>query len=208
MNGRELTVLLAPVTTTLEDGADEFRRLDAAVGDGDLGITVAAGAAAVRSAATDLPADVAVADVLRSAAKEIARANPSTMSALLAGGFLQAAKEVGDDPVDLAGAVRAGRAIFDSIATKGKSALGDKTILDAIGPSLDALEQVGARSASTSDALEAAIEAASRGIEETTPLASKKGRAKWVGERGQGQADPGAVFYLRFLEAWRDAIAT
>ncbi|MCC5950105.1 MAG: hypothetical protein JJT89_16770, partial [Nitriliruptoraceae bacterium] len=45
MNGAELTALLAPLTTTLEDGADEFRRLDAAVGDGDLGVTVAAGAA-------------------------------------------------------------------------------------------------------------------------------------------------------------------
>lgn len=205
MNGGELTARLTAVTTTLEDGAEEFRRLDAAVGDGDLGITVAAGAAAVRAAVAELSAEVTVADVLRLAGREIARANPSTMSALLAGGLLKAAKEVGEDPIDLAGAVRAGRAVFDSIATRGKSALGDKTILDAMGPSLDALEQAAAGSSSTLDALDAAIEAATRGIEETTPLVSRKGRARWVGERSQGEPDPGAVLYLRFLEAWRDA---
>jgi phosphoenolpyruvate---glycerone phosphotransferase subunit DhaL len=206
MNGPELRTLLASVTTTLEDGADEFRRLDAAVGDGDLGVTVAAGASAVRAMLAEADADLAVADLLRSAAKEIAKANPSTMSALLAGGLLRAAKEVGDDPVDLAGGVRAGRAVFDSISTKGKSSLGDKTILDAIGPSLDALEDAVARELPTPEALEAAIDGARAGVEETAPLASKKGRARWVGERGHGQPDPGAVLYLRFLEAWRNAL--
>ncbi|MCC5949713.1 MAG: DAK2 domain-containing protein [Nitriliruptoraceae bacterium] len=173
----------------------------------DRGDPGAAGAAAVRDAATDLPDDTTVADVLRTAAREIARANPSTMSALLAGGLLKAAKEVGEDPVDLAGAVRAGRALFDSIAAKGKSALGDKTILDALGPSLDALEAAATRDASTTDALDDAIAAASAGIEQTTALAGRKGRARWVGERGQGHPDPGAVLYLRFLEVWRDAVA-
>lgn len=206
MNGQQLQIQLVAVTTRLEEGADEFRKLDAAVGDGDLGVTVAAGASAVRDMLGDAPDDAAVADVMRSAAKEIARANPSTMSALLAGGLLRAAKEIGDDPVDLAGGVRAGRAVFESIAAKGKSSLGDKTILDAIGPSLDALEDAVERDLITSDALDAAIEAARNGVDETTPLASKKGRARWVGERSQGEPDPGAVLYLRFLEAWRHAL--
>lgn len=208
MNGAQLRTVLASVTTALEDGADEFRRLDAAVGDGDLGVTVAAGASAVRSRLDEVEEDdIAVAEVLRTAAKEIARANPSTMSALVAGGLLRAAKEVGDDPVDLAGGVRAGRAVFDSIATKGKSSLGDKTILDAIGPSLDALEDAVERELTTPDALDAAIGGARTGVEETTPLASKKGRARWVGERAKGEPDPGAVLYLRFLEAWRAALS-
>lgn len=207
MNGAQLRTVLASVTTTLEDGADEFRRLDAAVGDGDLGVTVAAGASAVRGTLDDVEDDIAVADVLRMAAKEIAKANPSTMSALLAGGLLRAAKEVGADPVDLAGGVRAGRAVFDSIAMKGKSSLGDKTILDAIGPSLDALEDAVERELATANALDVAIEGARTGVEETTPLASKKGRARWVGERAQGEPDPGAVLYLRFLEAWRAALS-
>lgn len=206
MNGSDLASVLTTITTTLESQADEFRRLDAAVGDGDLGVTVAAGASAVRGAVSDLDPDVSVAEVLRTAGREIASANPSTMSALLAGGLLRAAAAVGDDPVGIAGAVDAGRAVFDSIATKGKSSLGDKTILDALGPALDALEEAAQSGRTTAEALEAAIEAAQGGIDETTPLASKKGRAKWVGERGQGQPDPGAVLCLRFLEAWRQAL--
>ena len=45
------------------------------------------------------------------------------------------------------------------------------------------------------------ISAARKGIDETTPSVSRRGRAAWLGERGQGHPDPGAVAYLRFLEA-------
>lgn len=205
MTGQELRQLLDAVVASLGEQADEFRRLDAAVGDGDLGVTVRQGAAAVRQALKDVDGDrISVADVMKASARAFSRANPSTMSALTAGGLLKAAKAVGDDPVDVTGAISAGRAFFDSIAARGKSARGDKTILDAIGPSIDAL----AEHADQGGALDAAIAAAQRGVDETTPLSSKKGRARWVGERSQGNPDPGAVLYLRFLEAWRDATAS
>lgn len=203
MTGRELTELLDQVLATLAEGKDEFRELDAAVGDGDLGVTVKQGADAVREALHDLPDDASVADVMRTAAKAFSQANPSTMSALTAGGLLKAAKEVGDDPVGLDGAVAAGRAFFDSVAQRGKSERGDKTMLDAVGPSVDALADHAERG-EAQDALDAAIAAAQRGVEETTQLSSRKGRARWVGERSRGHPDPGAVLYVRFLEAWRD----
>lgn len=204
MNGSQLRDRLDVVLATLGDGADEFRRLDAAVGDGDLGVTVRQGAAAVREALADMNPDATVADVLTTVARAFSKANPSTMSALTAGGLLKAAKIVGDDPVGLDGAVRAGRAFFDSVSTRGKSALGDKTMLDAIGPSVDALAEHAERDAAAG-ALDAAIAAAQDGVDDTTGLASRKGRARWVGERAQGHPDPGAVLYLRFLQAWRDA---
>lgn len=204
MTGSELCALLDVVLASLAEQADEFRELDAAVGDGDLGVTVRQGAAAVREALSDLDDDATVADVMKSAAKAFSQANPSTMSALTAGGLLKAAKEVGDDPVGLDDAVKVGRAFFDSVSARGKSSLGDKTILDAVGPSVDALAEH-ADGGDGEDALGAAIMAAEQGVEETTELSSKKGRARWVGERAQGHPDPGAVLYLRFLEAWRDA---
>lgn len=205
MNGAELRSVLASVATDLEGHVDEFRKLDAAVGDGDLGITVGAGAAAVRDAVEGLEDDADVATVLRTCAQAIAQANPSTMSALTAGGLLRAAKVVGADPVDLQAGLTAGRTFFETVATKGKSELGDKTILDAIGPSLDALEASIERGGAADSAISDAIEAAQRGVEETAALTSKRGRARWVGERGQGHPDPGAVLYVRFLEAWQRA---
>lgn len=204
MTGDELKELLADVTSALEGQADHFRKLDAAVGDGDLGVTVKAAASAARQAVGELQ-DPSVAEVIRTAATAIANANPSTMAALTAGGLLRASRRVGDDPVGLSGGVAAARAFFDAVSEKGKAEPGDKTILDAIGPSVEALSEADERGEAAQDALEAAIEAAQHGVEQTTPLASKKGRARWVGERGQGHPDPGAVLFVRFLEAWRDA---
>jgi dihydroxyacetone kinase len=88
-----------------------------------------------------------------------------------------------------------------AVEKRGKSALGDKTVLDALIPSVRALE-----AAPSDEALAAMIAAARRGIDETAPYVSRRGRAAWLGERAQGHPDPGAVAYLRFLEALRHSI--
>jgi dihydroxyacetone kinase len=83
-----------------------------------------------------------------------------------------------------------------AVEKRGKSALGDKTVLDALIPSVRALE-----AATSEEGLAAMITAARKGIDDTTPNISRRGRAAWLGERAQGHPDPGAVAYLRFLEA-------
>ena len=93
---------------------------------------------------------------------------------------------------------RAARAAADTIAARGKSAVGDKTLLDALVPSLDAAEAAVAGGAA---ALAAATAAARNGVAETAGLVSQRGRAAWIGERGRGHPDAGATVYLRFLEA-------
>lgn len=208
MNGRELRRVLESVVGQLEAQADEFRRLDAAVGDGDLGVTVKKGGAAVRSALAEQPEDASVADAMTAAAKAFANASPSTFSALVAGGLLRAAQTVGDDPVDVSGAAAAARAFLDAVAGKGKAQPGDKTLLDAVHPSVEALEGQADAGATGAGALDAAIDAARRGVEDSSALVSTKGRARWVGERTRGHPDPGATVYLRFLEAWRDSATT
>lgn len=208
MIGAELITVLDEVTTTLEGNAEEFRRLDAAVGDGDLGVTVRMACVAVREALAELDDDAGVADVMRAAAMAIADANPSTMAALTAGGLLKAAKAVGQDPVDLDGGGVVGRTFFDAVAARGKSEVGDKTILDAIAPSLDALEAAIDEGRATEQAIDDAVAAADGGAEGTTDMAGRKGRARWVAEGGQGNPDPGAVLYVRFLQAWQQATST
>jgi dihydroxyacetone kinase len=89
-----------------------------------------------------------------------------------------------------------------AIAKRGKSEIGDKTILDALVPSVAAFE------ANPSDgALLAMIAAARKGIEDTAGGVSRKGRAAWLGERSIGHADPGATAYLRFLEALHQSVS-
>jgi dihydroxyacetone kinase-like protein len=184
----------------LETCADELRDLDAALGDGDLGVTVSAGSQAVRSALGELAAGIPPAQVLRVAAGAFARANPSTMAALVGGALLAGAKVVGDAPVvDRALGLAVGRAAAESIATRGRSQVGDKTILDALVPALDAM------AASSGDVLAAGVAAAADGVERTRELQSQRGRASWLGERSKGRQDPGATAFLRFLEGWNAA---
>ena len=113
--------------------------LDAAIGDGDLGVTVGDGSLAAAAALSAVPPDATPAVVLRTVGMTLARANPSTFSALAMGALVAAAKDLGDEAdVGFDAGLRAARAAADSIATRGKSAVGDKTVLDALVPSLDA----------------------------------------------------------------------
>lgn len=197
MNGAALVTLIEAALPRLAGAQEELRELDAALGDGDLGITVNKGAEAVRAAVTALP-DPTPAEVLRAAGSAFASANPSTMAALVGGGLLAAAKAVGDAAdLDRAGAAAAGRAAADRIVLRGKAKPGDKTVLDALLPSLAALEQGG----DDATALQRMVAAAEQGVTETASLVSQRGRAAWVGERGGGHPDPGATAYLRLLQA-------
>jgi dihydroxyacetone kinase-like protein len=196
---KELRDVLTRTLRALPAHADELRDLDAALGDGDLGITVAAGSAAVVKALDVLPEEASIADVLLGAGKAFSTANPSTFAALVGGGLLAASKVVaGKTSVGKAEAVDIGRAVAGRIAERGKSKLGDKTVLDALIPSLDILESSNGTAA---ELLAAMIATAQEQVDATAGLQSQKGRAAWVQERSIGHADPGATAYLRFLVA-------
>lgn len=195
MKTPELIRTIDVALTHLASCSDELRDLDAALGDGDLGITMSAGSAAVIAALGGLPEDATPATVLRSAAGAFANANPSTMAALVGGALLAAARAIGDaQVVDLKVALTIGNIAAESISTRGKSHVGEKTILDALVPALEAM------ASATGDVLTAGIEAAREGIEQTRALQSMRGRASWLGERSKGLQDPGATAFLRFLE--------
>ncbi len=188
---RTLDVALKHLATC----SDELRDLDAALGDGDLGITVSAGSAAVIAACASLAEDATPATVLRTAAGAFANANPSTMAALVGGALLAAARTIGNvQDIDLRVGLTIGNVAAESIATRGKSKVGEKTILDAIVPALEAMESA------PDDVLAAGIRAAREGVEQTRSLQSMRGRAAWLGERSKGLQDPGATAFVRFLE--------
>ena len=202
MTGAELVALLDTALARLADSRDELRELDAALGDGDLGITVSKGCEAVRAKLAGL-GDPSPAEVLRAAGGAFATANPSTFAALTGGGLLAAAKAVADaGELGRDGAVTVARAVADSVKTRGKAELGDKTVLDALVPSVEALERADGDDRA---ALDAMVGAARRGVEETASAESRRGRASWLQERSAGRQDPGATAYVRFLESLADA---
>jgi len=201
MTGDELRTLLDRAFEILAVSEAELRDLDAAVGDGDLGVTVKGGSSAARQAMRSLPESATPAEIFRTLATAISSANPSSFAALVATALLAAARSVATAPSITRGdVVTMAQQATAAVEKRGKSALGDKTVLDALIPSVRALE-----ASASNEGLAAMIAAARKGIDETTPNVSRRGRAAWLGERAQGHPDPGAVAYLRFLEALQRA---
>ena len=163
MTGDELRTLLDRAFEILAGSEDELRDLDAAVGDGDLGITVSRGSAAAREAMRSLPATATPAEVLRSLASAISAASPSSFGALVASGLLAASRSVaGSQSLSRDGVVTIAQQAAAAVEKRGKSALGDKTVLDALIPSVRALEGELRRRARGDD------RGGAKGIDETT----------------------------------------
>jgi dihydroxyacetone kinase-like protein len=199
MNGTELATVLSLAFARLANASDELRELDAAVGDGDLGITVTKGAEAVGLRLSELAPGVLPGDVILVTAEAFGEANPSTFASLVSSGLVAGVQTVnGLEELSTPEIVALGKTAAATIMRRGKSSVGDKTLLDALVPSLDAAELHAHDGAM---ALEAAIVAAAIGIDSVTGIAANKGRAAWAAERGIGIPDAGATAYLRFLDA-------
>lgn len=195
----QMTEIIIHTLDQMGSSTDELARLDAELGDGDLGVTVARGSEAVMTALADLDEQAAPAEVLKVAAKAFANANPSTFAALTGGALLNAARSVkGVTALDVDQGVAIARAAADSVATRGKAQVGDKTVLDALLPAVEAME---AATGPPVTVITAGAEAARGGLDQSSALQSQKGRAAWLGERSRGTADPGATAFVRFMEA-------
>jgi dihydroxyacetone kinase len=182
---------IADVAARWATGADDV------LGDGDLGITVSAGADAIIRSLDGLDA-TSLSEPVLIAGRAFATANPSTFAALFGGGLLAAGEALRTETLLTPAAVAVAlRALAERIAERGGAEPGDKTVLDALLPSIDALENA----ADSSQALSAMRAAAWEGVRATTDAVSRRGRAAWVGERGIGNPDPGATAYARLLDA-------
>lgn len=205
MNGNELSIAIRNCLGEFTTYSDELGDLDQALGDGDLGITVSLGAAAATEALNLLPETATPSEVVLACAKAFANANPSTMAALVAGALLAGSRVLGDSPSVHGEQVgQFALAAAESISQRGKSQLGDKTILDAMFPAADALREA----APGQHGLDAAIAAAERGVIASKELQSRRGRASWLQERSIGLQDPGATAFLRFLQSWKSTNAS
>ncbi len=200
--------VLESVRLAVEQARDELGRLDAAAGDGDLGLTMTAAATAAAALADRGELDGKPADeALRSLGMAIARAAPSTAGTLLSRGLLQASREagngIGDQPVDVAATlVRAGIA---GIQKAGKARPGDRTLLDALVPLADALDSSARRRDGLAAATASAAAAAKAGAESTAQMEATIGRASWIPERARGNVDAGAYAVAVIAAAIADA---
>ena len=90
---------------------------------------------------------------------------------------------------------------IDGIMKRGKAVKGEKTMLDAMIPALDAMKESYGADGDAKKALEAGVAAAEEGIEYTKTIIATKGRASYLGERSIGHQDPGATSFTLMLKA-------
>ncbi|WP_155848627.1 dihydroxyacetone kinase subunit DhaL [Arthrobacter sp. 35W] len=181
--------------------------LDRSIGDGDHGENMDRGfAAIVAKLAEETPATPGAAFKL--AAMTLMSKVGGAAGPLYGTAFLRAATAVGEsatlDPAALAGALAAAR---DGVVARGKAELGDKTMVDAWSPAVDAAASAAAAGADGAAVLDAAAEAAEAGAVATDPLTARKGRASYLGERSAGHRDPGAASSALILRAAARAAA-
>ena len=185
--------------------ADVLRDLDAKIGDGDLGITITRGMSAVIEGLDDLEG-TPVSNQLARSGMTFNRAAASTFGILFASAMMRGGAVVKDrEDVGSADVVPIARAALQGLMDRGKAKLGDKTMLDALAPAIEAFDKVQQAGKSLADATDAAVAACELATEATIEMQSKVSRAGWLGERSIGVQDPGAtavLFMLRAAQSW------
>jgi dihydroxyacetone kinase-like protein len=180
----------------------ELITLDRDIGDGDHGENMDRGFSAIVPKLDDLPPDALPADVLKMVATTLISTVGGASGPLYGTAFLKASVAVGSEPeLDPAALVALLRAARDGIVMRGKAETGDKTMIDAWTPAVDAAAEAQAAGQDESGVLAAAATAAERGAEATEPLVARKGRASYLGERAIGHRDPGAQSTALLLRA-------
>lgn len=184
---------------------DELNRLDAAAGDGDLGITMSLAAQAALDATA--ASDSADADALvRSVGLSIARRAPSTAGTLLATALIAASRLAPQEEPLVSAIARRARAGLVAIEERGGAKVGDKSMLDALSPAVESLERDASAGASVREALAHAATAAREGCVGTRQLTPRVGRAGWLATRSLGVEDAGAHLVAIVFTAIADSV--
>lgn len=187
--------------TVLETQSDYLTELDQAMGDGDMGITLAKIAAALQTYAVETPADD-IGQFLARAGMTANKVGPSTMGTLLATALMRAGKEAkGKSSLSADDLATMLTAADQGMQERGKAKPGDKTIIDAIHPAAEAFAAAIADGLPLAEAGQRALSAAEEGRDRVTPLRSKVGRASWVGERTEGKVDAGCAMLVLVLQS-------
>ncbi len=196
ISNSELRTILRSVAVDIGSHKEELRALDAALGDGDLGVTIQLAGRAIEEGVRE--ADGGEADdigmLLARLALSINKASPSTFGTLLASAFLGAAAAVkGKMSLEPADLLAMGHGAVEGVKKRGKADVGDKTMLDSLVPAVEAYGKALRDGAGAPQALAAAVDASDKGMQATSAMTAKFGRASWRREESEGVCDAGAA---------------
>lgn len=188
----------------LAENRDYLIQLDAAIGDADHGANMDRGFQAVMNKMPEI-SDKDIGTIFKTVGMTLLSTVGGAGGPLYGTFFIQAGtKTSGKMELTLEDWTNALEAALNGVIMRGKAELGDKTMVDALAPAVNALKQAVIEKQSIPQALTASAQAAKTGMEATTPLVARKGRASYLGERSAGHQDPGATSSYMMLKAAAD----
>lgn len=194
----------------ISENKDYLTQLDAAIGDADHGANMDRGFKAVLNKMPEI-SDKDIGTIFKTVGMTLISTVGGAGGPLYGTLFLQAGmKTAGKMELTLQDWTEALEAALNGVVMRGKAELGDKTMVDALTPAVNALKQSLQENQPINQALKLSAEAAQKGMEGTVPLVARKGRASYLGERSAGHQDPGATSSYLMLKAaadtWKDNI--
>jgi phosphoenolpyruvate---glycerone phosphotransferase subunit DhaL len=185
---------LARARTAVDRHAAALTRLDAILGDGDHGDNLSTGFRAVEELLAEMPADTGPGELLRAVGYRLVATVGGASGPLFGTAFIEAGFRAGDaDTLEAPLIAEMLVAAAAGLARRGRCSIGDKTILDTLGPAAATFADTIAAGGSGREAQADALAAARTGMRSTRPLVARRGLALRLGERSAGHLDPGAV---------------
>ena len=177
--------------------------LDAAIGDGDHGTTVARAFRVAGMAAAGSFDDLGA--LFDSVSQALAESAGGAIGPLMAAFFAEGGNKLRHKKIarvaDMQDFLAGG---LEAVQEVGSASVGDKTLVDALAPAVAAFER--GNNGSLESALQSAVTAGQAGAEATQDLTARYGRAHFIGERSKGHPDPGAVSMSILLEVLLAAV--
>jgi len=199
---------ITAIANTIAENKVYLTELDAAIGDADHGANMDRGFRAVINKMPEI-SDKDIGTIFKTIGMTLLSTVGGAGGPLYGTFFLQAGmKTAGKMELTLGDWTEALEAALNGVVMRGKAEIGDKTMVDAITPAVNALKQALQENLPIKTAVSHSVEAAKTGMEGTIPLVARKGRASYLGERSAGHQDPGATSSYLMLTAaantWKD----
>lgn len=201
-----LKQILEQIVNVLNQEKEYLTELDAAMGDGDLGLTMTNGFKTIYDELDNIDSED-MGTIFMKLGMKMNSTVASTMGTLMSICLIKGAKEVkGIKAIGIEESVKMGIAAVKGVSERGKAKVGDRTMLDSLSPAVDALEAALKEKSTLTEAFTKAFDAAQRGVEKTKQLKPVFGRAAYYRDKPLGTPDSGAVAIMYVFKGIKEGL--
>ncbi|VYU75042.1 PTS-dependent dihydroxyacetone kinase, ADP-binding subunit DhaL [Eubacterium limosum] len=200
LNKQDVYQMLEKVTDVFNERKEFLSELDAKVGDGDHGYSIARGCTAGMKAISDLDEQASISDLFRVYGRTLTCEVGGAMGPLF--GLIFTEMGVATQKIEVFGVkdlLNGLNCAKKEILELGGASPGDKTMVDAIVPTVETLKQAIDTGKTDNEVLTLCVDAAKKGVEATIPMVARRGRSKYLREKSVGYQDAGATSFYTLI---------